>query len=196
MSENRRVKYTKMVLNESFLKFLSEKPLSRITVKEICEDADVNRSTYYVHFTDPYDQLKKMEADIMANMAIYVDNITENELDDEKKQFEIIKSLLEYIKSKQHIFQILLSKGGEYDLQRDILSFFAKRLFKANSYGNKEEKVLHYKYIYASTGAFGMIYHWVIDDNEMSINELAKMITVFTSNIRLQTKNNRKNTGE
>ncbi len=89
----------------------------------------------------------------MVNMAIYVDNITENELDNEKKQFEIIKSLLEYIKSKRHIFPIL-----------------------------------HYKYIYASTGAFGMIYHRVIDDNEMNINELAKMITDFTSNICVQTK--------
>lgn len=188
MSENRRVKYTKMVLNESFLKFLSEKPLSRITVKEICEDADVNRSTYYVHFTDPYDQLKKMEADIMVNMAIYVDSITVNDLDNEKKQFEIIKSILEYIKSKQHIFQILLSKDGGYDLQRDILSFFAERLFKGNSYGQMEETVLHYKYIYASTGAFGMIYHWVIDDNEVNINELAKMITDFTSSMRPQMK--------
>ena len=51
--ENRRVKMTKMLLNESFLKFLAEKPLARITVKEICEDAGVNRSTYYAHFTDP-----------------------------------------------------------------------------------------------------------------------------------------------
>ena len=32
--ENRRVKMTKTLLNESFLKFLEKKPLSRITVKE------------------------------------------------------------------------------------------------------------------------------------------------------------------
>ena len=57
--ESRRVKMTKMLLNESFLKFLAEKPLAHITIKEICEAADVNRSTYYAHYTDPYDQLKK-----------------------------------------------------------------------------------------------------------------------------------------
>ena len=35
MSRDRRVKYTQMVLNESLLEVLREKPLSRITVKEI-----------------------------------------------------------------------------------------------------------------------------------------------------------------
>ena len=56
--ESRRVKMTKMLLNESFLKFLAEKPLPRITIKEICEDADVNRSTYYAHFTDRFFNFK------------------------------------------------------------------------------------------------------------------------------------------
>ena len=73
--ENRRVKMTKKLLNDSFLKFLAKKPLSRITIKEICDDADINRSTYYAHFTDPYDQLKKLEVDIMTDMTIYVDSI-------------------------------------------------------------------------------------------------------------------------
>ena len=45
MSRDRRVKYTQMVLNESLLEVLREKPLSRITVKEICDRADINRST-------------------------------------------------------------------------------------------------------------------------------------------------------
>ena len=83
--ESRRVKMTKMLLNESFLKFLAEKPLARITIKEICEDADANRSTYYAHFTDPYDQLKKLEADIMVDMTIFVDSIMTEGLHSEKK---------------------------------------------------------------------------------------------------------------
>lgn len=102
--ESRRVKITKMPLNESFLKFLAEKPLSRITVKEICESTDLNRSTYYSYFTDPYDQLKELESDIMIDMTIYVDNIVTEGLHDNKKQRQIIKGILEYIQSKKHVF--------------------------------------------------------------------------------------------
>ena len=76
--ENRRVKMTKAMLNESFLKYLEEKPISRITVKEICEDADVNRSTYYVYYSDPYDQLHKIEDALIQEQAVYIDAILKN----------------------------------------------------------------------------------------------------------------------
>ena len=44
-NESRRVKMTKNLLNNSFLDCVSEKPLEKVTVTEICERADVNRST-------------------------------------------------------------------------------------------------------------------------------------------------------
>lgn len=176
--ESRRVKMTKMLLNESFLKFLAEKPLARITIKEICEDADMNRSTYYAHFTDPYDQLKKLEADIMVDMAIYVDGIVTDGLRDDKKQYQIIRGILEYIQSKRHVFQVLLGKSGDLDLQRDILTFFGERIFNK---GGPQSQELGYRFIYASTGSFGMIYQWVTEDNEVSAEALADWIAKFNA---------------
>ncbi|MCF2643261.1 TetR/AcrR family transcriptional regulator [Roseburia hominis] len=178
--ENRRVKMTKMLLNESFLKFLAEKPLARITVKEICEDAGVNRSTYYAHFTDPYDQLKKLESDIMVDMTIYVDNIVTEGLHDDKKQRQIIKGILEYIQSKKYVFQVLLEKGGDFDLQHDILTFFGERIFQKEQFANVKAVKKAYEYIYASTGSFGLIYYWIMDnDNTIEIDTLADWIADF-----------------
>lgn len=176
--ESRRVKMTKMLLNESFLKFLAEKPLPRITIKEICEDADVNRSTYYAHFTDPYDQLKKLESDIMVDMTIYVDSIVTEGLHDDKKQRQIIKGVLEYTQSKKHVFQVLL-KSGDLDLQKDILTFFGERIFQKERTPNVATKKKAYQYIYASTGSFGLIYYWIMDDDAIEIDTMADWITGF-----------------
>lgn len=52
---DRRVKYTKQAIRDSFLKLLSEKPIERISVTEICREAEINRGTFYSHYTDPYD---------------------------------------------------------------------------------------------------------------------------------------------
>ncbi|MCM1561777.1 MAG: TetR family transcriptional regulator C-terminal domain-containing protein, partial [Butyrivibrio sp.] len=178
--ESRRVKMTKMLLNESFLKFLAEKPLARITIKEICEDADVNRSTYYSHFTDPYDQMKKLESDIMVDMTIYVDNIVTEGLHDDKKQKEIIKRILEYIQSKKYVFQILVEKGGDFNLQRDILTFFGERIFQKEHFTNIKAVKKAYQYIYSSTGSFGLIYYWIMDnDNTVEIDTMAEWIVNF-----------------
>ena len=44
---DRRVKYTKQAIRDSFLKLLSEKPIEKISVTEICREAEINRGTFY-----------------------------------------------------------------------------------------------------------------------------------------------------
>lgn len=49
---------TKRVLAESFIKLLGTRPLNKITVREIVEEAGVNRQTFYYHFSDVFDLLR------------------------------------------------------------------------------------------------------------------------------------------
>ena len=63
---DRRKEYTKRVIRESVFKLLKKKRLSDITVKEICEDADVNRATFYRNYLDIFDLYEKIEEDLTA----------------------------------------------------------------------------------------------------------------------------------
>ncbi|WP_322173015.1 TetR/AcrR family transcriptional regulator [Acutalibacter caecimuris] len=45
------------------------KPVSKITVREICEMAEINRSTFYAHYTDVYDLFEKVERQIAQMCA-------------------------------------------------------------------------------------------------------------------------------
>ena len=47
---NRRVRFTRSALREALIDLILEKPLVSITVKDICARADINRSTFYLHF--------------------------------------------------------------------------------------------------------------------------------------------------
>ncbi|HBF39376.1 MAG TPA: TetR/AcrR family transcriptional regulator [Firmicutes bacterium] len=53
--EDRRIKKTKQAIQLSFAKLLSEKSMENITVKSLCETADINKSTFYLHYQDIYD---------------------------------------------------------------------------------------------------------------------------------------------
>lgn len=44
--------FTKRAIIEAFMELLNEKPLSRITVKEIVDTCGINRNTFYYHFED------------------------------------------------------------------------------------------------------------------------------------------------
>lgn len=60
-----RVRYTQRVLKESFLALLREKPVNRITVKEVCELAELNRATFYAHYSDCFALLESIEQELL-----------------------------------------------------------------------------------------------------------------------------------
>ncbi len=69
---DRRVRYTKMVIKQSFIKLLKQKSISKISIKEICEDADINRATFYSHYKNQYDLLKQIENETINDINQYL----------------------------------------------------------------------------------------------------------------------------
>lgn len=65
---DRRVKYTLLALRGSLLELMREKDVSRITVKELCERADVNRGTFYAHYASPADLLEQIEQELLEKV--------------------------------------------------------------------------------------------------------------------------------
>ena len=58
---DRRTKYTKHIIEDTFLGLLEKKDIGSITVTEICEIADINRATFYRYYVDIYDLLKNIQ---------------------------------------------------------------------------------------------------------------------------------------
>lgn len=50
------------------MKLLKEKPISSVTVKELCEIANINRSTFYSHYIDAHDLLDKIGKELFDDM--------------------------------------------------------------------------------------------------------------------------------
>lgn len=62
---DRRVRYTKKAIRESFLDLLENKPLEKISVTEICKNADINRGTFYSHYSDPFELKHCLEQELV-----------------------------------------------------------------------------------------------------------------------------------
>jgi len=68
MKTDLRVRYTRKVIQEAFWALLKEKSLEKVTVKEVCELAQINRGTFYKHYLDCYDLLDKMQDETIAQL--------------------------------------------------------------------------------------------------------------------------------
>ena len=52
--------FTKQAIKASFMKLLNERPLNKISVRDIVEDCGINRNSFYYHFQDIYALLRWM----------------------------------------------------------------------------------------------------------------------------------------
>ncbi len=73
MREDRRIRKTKDAIKNSFFLLLSHKPINQITVKEIVQQADINRSTFYHYYLDVADMLTKIEEEIFGQFVLLIE---------------------------------------------------------------------------------------------------------------------------
>ncbi len=68
-SQDRRVLRTKKILREKLFELLEEKSLENISVKELAQAADINRSTFYFYYNDINDMLLQIQDEIYEVFA-------------------------------------------------------------------------------------------------------------------------------
>jgi AcrR family transcriptional regulator len=174
---DRRKKYTRMVLKDSLMQLLKEKPISAITVKELCELADINRSTFYSHYGDHYDLLSKIEEEIIEDMQekLQMFNMWTEELIP-------IEMILEYIVDKKDVFLVLLKENGENNLHKRVRNlahgFLVSHLMRMH---NIEKDKIEYLSLFIVSGSIQMIISWLDHGMDKSEKELAGMINTFAN---------------
>ena len=62
---DRRIRKTKAQLRRGLARLMQEKSINEITVKELVDEVDINRSTFYLHYTDIYQMLQKIEEEVI-----------------------------------------------------------------------------------------------------------------------------------
>ena len=105
---DRRVRYTKMVLRQSILELLKEKPLNKLTVTDICARADVNRNTFYTHYSSPLELLKSIADELLADLTDAV-----NSCEDCSDHSVMLNRICFVIYENSDICTVLFSENGD-----------------------------------------------------------------------------------
>lgn len=169
-----RVKYTKMVIKNSFIALLKEKPLAKVTVTEICQRADVNRATFYAHYLDPVDLLDSIETELIEDVIARMENVFPTL--DERNTGTLIR-VFEYIRENSEICNVLLSDSGDTSFQAKVVGVLKEQFLSA---WTVEKSVptedAEYLYIFAALGSVGMIRKWLADGMTKTPAEMAELV--------------------
>lgn len=118
MKTDARVRYTRMRIREAFFEYLEEKPVSRITVKEICDRAEINRATFYKHYADPFELLQKLEEEALEELQHKIQDSRQ------EKGKSLLLTILDSVKDTGNPYRLLGSQNGDPGFGAQISNLF------------------------------------------------------------------------
>jgi AcrR family transcriptional regulator len=107
---DRRVRKTQDSVHTAMAKLLQVKPLSQITVKELCAEADINKSTFYLHYQIIYDCASGMYNSIIKKMTDLLEQYNREE--QRYKLPEILKSAMGIYTENRTIYEPFLKSAS------------------------------------------------------------------------------------
>lgn len=173
--------YTKKAIRDSFVKILSEKPLDKISVKDIILDCELNRSTFYYYYEDIYALLEDVFQTeinkIAAKHQIYT-----------SWQDGFIESAEFILKNKKAVYHIYNSIGRDklerflYKLTHDLMINFVHAEAKDLSVSESDINFIAYFYQFALSG---FILEWIQNGMKEDPKEIIlKLGTIFDGSIK------------
>ncbi len=119
--QNRSVRNTKKRLRESLMRKALQMPIGEITVKELTEDADVNRSTFYFHYQDVKSLLSEMENEFFNDFSSTLDAF-------EHKPYDSILIFTKCLEAHMELCRIVLGENGDLDFLENLRNIIEKRI--------------------------------------------------------------------
>jgi AcrR family transcriptional regulator len=177
---DRRIRKTKKALLQSLIELISKKKLSSITVKELTDLADVNRSTFYLYYRDIFDMVEQIEDEMFGEFNKIFEklrkesNIYTKEMTTYNSLVSFFTHMFEYVKDNASMIKILLGPDGD----PSFIDKFKNAILQTEPPFNESvPKVkIHYLRPFIISGCVGVIQQWVMDDLKVSPKEMAVIV--------------------
>lgn len=165
--DSRRVRMTKKLLKTSLIDLMKTTPLHSITIKDICDGADVNRSTFYRHYDTQFDLYDDVIDDIAKDIEVIL-------LKEQESIFDIcnfLTKVLEYIEANRDTFLVVLSDKGSLSMGETFNRIIGKFLS-----ADKTTELGTYIVQFVAAGMTSILWSWLNKTERRSAREVARLI--------------------
>ena len=137
------------------------------TVGELCERAQINRSTFYRHYLDVVDLMEKTETEIQKGLAQVLAT-------DEPEHFE---RLARYVSEYRHFYRIYLKKNMDGSMEDGFQAIWKTRLKpRFLAAGITDERRMLYYFHYVRAGMTTVLRLWLEDGCRETPEEIASIL--------------------
>lgn len=177
---------TAIKMDDALITLLEKKDFEYITIKEICDVAGVNRSTFYLHYENTSDLLKETTRYIIDKHLAYYSAETASislryETCERSELFfitaEYLTPYLTFIKENQRIFKVAIKQFDSMNFGEVYTKMYAHIFNPILSRFKVPEKERAYIMKFYLTGIFAIVMEWLDKGCADDINAVVKIIT-------------------
>ncbi len=176
--QDHRKRITKLMLLQALTKLLQTKPIQEITVTQLCQESNINRTTFYLHYQDAYDMLDKIQQEFYDNLMEHMQNIAfdGNATGMEIPQFLV--EILKYLREHADICSIVVGDNGDDSFIMRLMNIARAKSMSEYSqmYQMASAEDIEVFYTYVSYGCLGVLKNWFATNMAQPPEELASVM--------------------
>lgn len=164
--------HTKQVIKQALIHLCQQKTFRKISVQEIAHEANINRQTFYYHFTDKYDLLRWVYFEDAFHFLdphnLSLDNWEEQAL----KMLKVIADDKEFYSNTVASDQEVLQQEFSTIIQQSFISIFNQ--MDQERQLSQQDKLFYARFF--SYGCSGVLVNWITHDYQETPMEIAMQL--------------------
>lgn len=156
---------------------MEHRPIGKITVREICERADIHRSTFYAHYPDVYALVERVE----RHMSRQLTESFFRKLDETASARDCFAELFSFIREHREFYLYYLSQSrssGVLQLAWDMIQErFSHRILQPETFGAVSQEDMAYHGAFFVFGLSAVVRMWLENGCRQTPEELYELIS-------------------
>lgn len=173
--QDHRTRVTKMLIRRAFTGLLRQKPIQRITIRELCALAGINRGTFYAHYRDLYDLREQMEQELLADFQEALKPLLDLEAR-ELTPLRITTGIFQCLRDNSDVCAVTLGPNGDKAFAARLIALGREQCLEGYSkyFQNTSPRKIELYYAFVSAGCIGLLEKWLADGMVASAEEIAR----------------------
>lgn len=183
-SQDRRIVKSKKALRSALISLMETKGFEAITVNDLCSAADLNRGTFYNHFSDKEDLLATLEDEVMDDISCIQSEMGTLAVRDvmaycvAKKPLPFLITLFDYLREQGDFFHAVLGPGGDSRFGSRLRDSVCTNLIQGvlhEKYRNDPDPFVGYYLSFYASAYLGVITRWIETGMKEDSEQMARI---------------------
>ncbi|USS85480.1 TetR/AcrR family transcriptional regulator [Fructilactobacillus myrtifloralis] len=164
MATDRRILKTQAAIAASFKHLLETNDLEHITIKMICDEANIGRKTFYLHFSDKYELMDQFLNHYLEELFAACQDLEMNNVEAKARIW------VNFFQENQVFFSSLFQSSASYLFRKKFYEFTRKSLM------DKDLKLDPTEVDFIDYGIDGLMEEVVVENKFADLPQLAHKI--------------------